>query len=55
MIHGSDHGMLDRMTGACGQTTQVIQGEPETFVRNVALAGFGTHARRLYEHSRVRT
>ena len=55
VTHGPTHGMLGRMTGACGQSTQTIQGEPETFLSIVALAGFGTHASRLYEHSRVRT
>ena len=55
VTHDPTHGMLDRVTGACGQSTQTIQGEPETFLSIVALAGFGTHASRLYEHSRVRT
>ena len=55
VTHGPTHGMLDRVTGACGQSTQTMQGVPGTFVSSVALAGSATLASRRYEHSRVRT
>ena len=55
VTHGPTHGMLDRATGACGQSTQTMQGVPVTFLSSVALAGSATLASRRYEHSRVRT
>ena len=55
VTHAPTHGMLDRVTGSCGQSTQTMQGVPGTFVSSVALAGSATLASRRYEHSRVRT
>ena len=55
VTHGPTHGMLDKATGACGQSTQTMQGVPETFLSSVALSGFATLSSRRYEHSRVRT